>query len=335
MPHRKKGFTLIELLVVIAIIAILAAILLPALSRAQEAARRATCANNLKQWGTVFKMYAIEARGQFPPPALNSSRQLDLGLPGCQNFTGVTAGDIWAIPMGHLIYPNYISDIAIYFCPSDGDTDMDAFIQCPGGNWCQDSVCGSNNRVGTGLNPFKFDDRSYMYTGYLHATDHEFQTIIHAVDVRAQQNGTKLDWLTTFNLVNSDFGLPAEADVRAWARDRSDAYMASPYIGGVHVADYFQFVGSGGGNRVLRLKEGIERFTITDINNPAGASQAQSTIPVMWDDVINRQTNGVVKMMHIGGGANTLYMDGHVSFNTYPSDKMPTTQLMGAMGFNW
>ena len=73
--------------------------------------------------------------------------------------------------------------------------------------------------------------------------------------------------------------------------------------------------GNRGGNKIFRFRQGIERFFITDINNPAAAAMAQSEMPIMWDRTGR----------HVAGGSNVLYMDGHVEFVKYPG-KFPMTE---------
>jgi prepilin-type processing-associated H-X9-DG protein len=72
----------------------------------------------------------------------------------------------------------------------------------------------------------------------------------------------------------------------------------------------------GGWTTAPRLREGIERFFITDINNPGAGGTGQSTLPVCWD-AIGQVEDGAAHFNHIPSGCNVLYLDGHVEFVRY------------------
>src|ERR1039458_1183278 len=78
--RRRAGFTLIELLVVIAVIAILAALLLPALNRARTAAHNTVCRNNLRQYAVALAMYADDF-GYYPPCDFNETNLANVDVP--------------------------------------------------------------------------------------------------------------------------------------------------------------------------------------------------------------------------------------------------------------
>ncbi len=101
--QRRKGFTLIELLVVIAIIAILAAILFPVFAQAREAARKASCLNNVKQMGSAIIMYAQDYDGTFPQAYYYNNDSNSGG--GYSQWSGT-------------VQP-YVKNWQMFVCPSD------------------------------------------------------------------------------------------------------------------------------------------------------------------------------------------------------------------------
>ena len=127
-------------------------------------------------------------------------------------------------------------------------------------------------------------DTSYLYLGYAIRSEYMLES----------------DWLAPIALGGALASLFANPD--------DDATITHPALGDT---------------TIYRLREGIERFFISDINNAAATAMAQSELAVYWDIVATE----VEWFNHIPGGCNVLFMDGHVEFIKYPSDTFPVTEF--------
>jgi prepilin-type processing-associated H-X9-DG protein len=176
------------------------------------------------------------------------------------------------------VYPEYLSDVNVLTCPSD-TTASDV----KEGRW---NIGGDPS---AGINPCKIDYASYMYFGWAILP-------VHYLAAGYDENSE--------DAAAIDMGFIG------------DVAKVLGAVGAWNPDNYDQDVSLTSGKTLYRLREGVERFFITDINNPAASVQAQSEIAVMYDQV----GTDVATYNHVPGGGNALFMDGHAEFIKYPGE---------------
>jgi prepilin-type processing-associated H-X9-DG protein len=186
---------------------------------------------------------------------------------------------------GPSIYPEYLSDVNVLGCPSDSDflSVLEGFHQ--------------DNNLDLPVEACRLGRGSYYYLGW---SAYEPSLLLPGATVPTDfppgfDVGDQADIVTLATSIFNNEVVNALLD-----------FYLNPYTPEEKDADL---------GPVPRLRMGIERFFITDINNPAATATASSEIPVMWDEAA---VGGSARNWnHIPGGSNVLYMDGHVDFVRY------------------
>ena len=287
----QRGFSLIELMVVISIMSILAALLLPALARARERARRTVCSSNLKQLGITFIMFAGENKGVFPAGHPNHCYGEPQTRPPGDTDVQLIRNNLTFEPRG--LYPDYLDDVKVLRCPSStlelNDASTDWFTDLtfvP--KYIAPGVAGDprNAALLAKLSRERPDyecitSQFYVYLPYAVATEENLLFLRDEID--------RLMSLNRVDFMRDDFEVP-----------------------GGH--------GTGGSDAFMRLSVGVARRFISDINDPASSAFSDTEIPVMFDTM---SRDAVLDPNHFAPfGGNVLFLDGHVEWVLLEEDTL-------------
>lgn len=282
-------------------------------------------------------MYSNESRGGKFPPLMLDVVQPPNGDGEFGNFVTTGSWVFGGVKFLNGVYPEYLSDPKILICPSDASNDLSdiedlgcvAFtkaISYEGGfvnddgeevGCMEKAAFGSYNYIGYMTD--KYDDPPDYLNGGMGDPNGDRKDLLGIISDYSAGAGDivgSLQNIQLFEMVNMclipNLATPqflqgctdVDYDVAELAADHGDPAQ-----------------GNGNGSTIHRLREGIERFLITDINNPGASAVAQTELWIYWD-LTSTIASG---FNHVPGGSNVLYLDGHVEFVKWGQGKAPVS----------
>lgn len=300
--ERAKGVSRIETVVIAAIVLSCSVFVLDYVGSAPTRLR-ASCQGTLKQWGTIFKLYADEDKGgylprmQGPQPWLAAGQRLGRDC----NADPI---DFRFSPDLKSVVPEYLTDLRVLQCDANRDAGLRTI----------DDGCAY---AGFPSRP----DASYQYLGYV-----------------IDRAGGSDPWSNSPDVGSGAYEVPAQLievflalpglNQRVTGEVEPDYAKCADAL--AHAIEVVPGAGNGGGEVVHRLRLRFEQLAIANVYDPTLPALTSAQIPTLWDR-LGPGKKRLIQGSHSPAGCNVLYLDGHVEWHEYrPRGPFPSNDALPA-----
>lgn len=298
--ERARGVSRIETVVIAAIVVSCSVFVLDYVGGAPTRLR-ASCQGTLKQWGSIFSLYADEDKGgylprmQGPHPWLAAGRRLDRD---CK----ADSVDFQFSPDLKSVVPEYLTDLRVLQC----DANRDAGLR---------TIADGCAYAGFPSRP----DASYQYLGYVIDRAGGSDPWSNSPDVGSGAYEIPAQLLEVF-LAVPGLNQRVTGDIQPDYAKCADALA--------HAIEVVPGAGNGGGDVVHRLRARVDQLAIVNVYDPALPALTSAQIPTLWDR-LGPGRKRLIQGSHSPAGCNVLYLDGHVEWHEYhPRGDFPANDAL-------